>query len=40
MQKKIRFLFAFSNESTFGEAKGTDKRAQYKENKLIISHKR
>ncbi len=31
MQKENKFFFSFPNESTFGEANGTDKRAQIKE---------
>ena len=32
MQKENKFFFSFPNESTFGEANGTIKRAQYKIN--------
>ena len=32
MQKENKFFFSFPNESTFGVANGTIKRAQYKIN--------
>jgi hypothetical protein len=39
---KNNFLFVFPNESTFGEAKGTNKREQYKINKdlFLFSNRR